>query len=155
MSSSADLSAKRLGERAESAVIEAIDELEPVSDSDAEHYDAVPSTAVFPSDMVRMVGIAVAEAGIPIEVKTTVPRISTGSRGRFYLRRKQHRRLSEEGGCYLLAVTTTDEREPLAMVLVAARTLSDVIPSWIDGNHRADYAQIAWGRIFSEQEVNC
>jgi hypothetical protein len=154
MSSTTELSPKRLGERAEAAVIEAVDALDPVADSDAEHYDAVPSTALFPSESVRMVGIAVAEAGIPIEVKTTVPRLSTGSRGRFYLRRKQHRRLSEDGGCYLLAVTTPHEREPLAMVLVAARTLNDVISSWIDGNHRADYAQIAWSRVFSEEEVN-
>lgn len=153
MSSSAEPSSKRLGDRAEAAVIEAVDALDPVSDSEAEHYDAVPSTALFPSDSVRMVGIAVAEVGVPVEVKTTIPRLSTGCRGRFYLRRKQHRLLSEDGGCYLLAVTTPHEREPFAMVLVAARTLDDVIPSWIDGKHRADYAQISWGRVFSEEEV--
>lgn len=152
MGSAAGDSSKQLGERAEAAIIEQVDSLDPVPDTHAEHYDAVPMAAIFPST-VPMVGIAVVGAGRPVEIKTTVPRLSDGERGRLYLRRQQHQSLVDDAGCYLLAVTTPHDREPLAMKLLAARTLGDLISSWIEPENRADYAQISWGRIFDREDI--
>jgi hypothetical protein len=144
---------KQLGERAEAAVIEAFDQLEPVADSEAEHYDAVPARAFGPTERCPFYRLAVLEAGIPVEIKTTIPRLSTGHRGRFYLREKQHDQLVEDGGAYLFAVTEPHQRDPIAFKIVSARTCNDLIPSWIDAGDRADYSQITWTNVFHPNEV--
>jgi len=145
-------SSKRLGERAEATIIQRVDALDPIPDTEAEHYDAVPMAAIYPST-VPMVGIAVVGAGRPVEIKTTMPRLSDGDRGRLYLRREQHENLVDDAGCYLLAVTAPHDRDPLAMKLLPAVVLGDIISSWIEPDDRADYAQISWGRIFDEEEI--
>ena len=145
-------SSKQLGERGEAAVIAHVDGLDPVGDSVAEHFDAQPTVALWPSE-IPMVGIAVVEAGRPIEIKTTIPELSSQDRGRFYLRRQQHQRLVEDGACYLFAVTSPHDREPLAMKIVPAVSVETVISSWIDAGDRLDYAQVSWSNIFDEDEI--
>jgi len=39
------------------------------------------------------------------------------------------------------------------MKLLPAVVLGDIISSWIEPDDRADYAQISWGRIFDEEEI--
>jgi len=50
-------SSKHLGDRAVAAIIQHVDGLEPVGDSDAEHFDAEPTVALWSSE-IPMVGIA-------------------------------------------------------------------------------------------------
>lgn len=144
----------RLGDRAESAVIESVDGLEYVPDSEGEHYDAEPVTAIGPSDELDFAGIAVLERGVPIEIKSCIPRLSSGQRGRFYLRRGQHDRLADDGGIYLFAVVSPHDREPITCKVAAALSVEDVIPSWRDaGAGRQQYSQISWPSIFDVSEV--
>lgn len=145
-------SSKQLGERGEAAVIDHVAGLDPVADSVAEHIDAEPAVALWPSD-IPMAGIAVVEAGRGVEIKTTIPELSSEERGRFYLRRQQHRRLVDDGACYLFAVTRPHQRDPLSMMLVAATSVDDVISSWIECDGRATYAQVSWSRIFDEDQL--
>jgi hypothetical protein len=153
MSKAERSSSKVAGERAEGAVIQAVDGLEPVSDQEAEHFDAVPSTAIAPCDAVPFAGIAVLERGVPVEIKSCIPRLSSGERGRFYLREEQHEQLVDDGGVYLFAVVTPHDREPIAMKVAAARSVGDVVPSWIEGGDRPDFGQIALSRVFHPDEV--
>ncbi|MEA1931194.1 MAG: hypothetical protein U9O06_06570 [Euryarchaeota archaeon] len=154
MSGASRETSKQLGDRAETEVIAYVDELEYVADQEAEHFDAVPSRARYPSEQVRFAGIAVIEQDRPVEIKTCIPRLSSGQRGRFYLRRGQHDRLVEAGGCYLFAVTTPHQREPIACKVAAARTVTDVIPSWRDaGDGRQQCSQLSLSRIFDPNEI--
>lgn len=154
-SSTFPTSSKQAGERGEAAVIEAVDELAPVSDSVAEHYDAVSKTAIGASRELPFAGIALVERDIPIEIKTCIPRLTSGQRGRFYLRREQHDSLAEDGGLYLFAVVKPHAREPLAMKVAPARSVGDVVPSWrAAGEDRYTCAQVSWGRVFRASEVS-
>lgn len=153
MSQAQSPSSKHAGERAEAAVIQAIDELAPVDDQEAEHYDAEPVTAIAPSEEIRFAGMAVLERAVPVEIKSCIPRLSSGQWGRFYLRENQHQRLVEDGGVYLFAVVTPHEREPIALKVAAARTVDGVVPSWIDAGERETYAQVSLSRVFKPDEV--
>lgn len=146
--------ARRRGDRAVTEIIPRVDGLRHVPDKEAEHYDVEAERAIFPTEAVTFVGICVLGAGSIIEVKSCIPRLTSGQRGKFYLRRGQHEQLVEEGGYYLFAVVSPHDREPIAMIAVAATTVDDVIPSWRDGGDgRQDCSQISWSRIFDVQEV--
>lgn len=151
----ARVSSKSAGDRSEGAVIEAVDELEHVPDLEAEHYDAVTTTVLVPSETVSFAGICVLERGTVVEIKSVMVVYGDGQRGRFYLRQEQHRELLSRGGSYLFAVCAPrPDREVLALKVVPASLVDELIPSWLDGGEgRADYAQIAWSRVFDPDEV--
>lgn len=151
---STSMCSKRAGDRAEAAVIDTVRDLAPVSDTEAEHYDAEPVTAIGPSDELHFAGINVIESGTPVEIKTCIPRLSSGSRGRFNLRRQQHERLVEDGATYLFAVVEPNTRDPISMKVAAATSVDDVIGSWMDGGEdRGDYAQVRLSNVFEPSEV--
>lgn len=149
------VSSKRAGENAEAAVLESVDGLAYVPDGESERIDARAETLVEPSRTLPFVGICVLEAGSPVEIKSAIPRLASGQRGRFYLRREQHEGLRDAGGSYLFAVCEPRPgREPVAMKVVPATIVDDAVTSWRSGgNDRPSCAQIAWSRIFDPSEV--
>lgn len=159
MSSSADSGSeslarsRQLGDRTAAAVYQRVDALEHVPDREAEWYDARPETAVWPST-VPLVGMAVVEAGRPVEIKSCVRDLGD-QRGRIYLRRDQHRQLVDAGAVYLFAIVDDRDREPVAAKIFPATVVDDVIPAWRDaGDGRQDCSQISWARFFDPDEVS-
>jgi len=157
MSSDTLAAAKRAGHNAEHHVLDAVDELEPQSGE--EHWDAIAETAVFPRDDLPFAGLCVVEAGLPVEIKSTmVVQTSVQRRGRFKLRESQHEALVERSGVYLFVVCEPrPDRRPLAMKIVPARSvggLVDATASWrdeLDGRGRK--AQLTWTNLFDPTEV--
>jgi len=149
------VSSKRAGENAEAAVLEAVAGLAYVPDDESEHIDARAETLVEPSRTLPFVGICLLEVGTAVEIKSAIPRLASGQRGRFYLRREQHEGLRGAGGSYLFAVCEPRPgREPVAMKIVPATVVDDAITSWRSGgDDRPSCAQISWSRIFDPSEV--
>ncbi|WP_018259359.1 hypothetical protein [Halomicrobium katesii] len=130
--------------------------LQLVPDEVEEHYDAVATTALSPTIEIPFVGLCVLERGTVVEIKSTIVTYADGRRGRFKIRRSQHEALLEIGGVYLFAVCRDlPDRPPVALKIVPATTVDDVIHSWIDSSGtRSDYAQISWGSVFDAAEVD-
>ncbi|WP_281195806.1 hypothetical protein [Halorubrum sp. F4] len=149
--------AKRAGHNAEHHVLEAVDALEAAAGE--QHWDAVAETAVFPSDELPFAGTCVVEAGLPVEIKSTmVVQTTVQRRGRFKLREQQHDALVEECGVYCFVVCEPrPARKPLAMKIVPARSVGDLVDdhtSWRDERDgRGPKTQIVWSRIFDPAEV--
>ena len=152
---SGPVSSKRAGENAEAAVLEAVDGLAYVPDTETEHVDARAETLVVPSRSLPFVGICLLEVGSLVEIKSAIPRLASGRRGRFYLRREQHELLRDAGGSYLFAVCEPRPgREPVAMKVVPATVVDDAITAWRSGgDDRPECSQVAWSRIFYPSEV--
>ena len=155
MSSQSKISAKQGGENAESAVIQTVTELEYLDDTEDVHADARAATVIVPSPELPTVALPVVEIGTLVEIKSVmVVYGESQTRGRYYLRQQQHDHLLENGAVYLFAVCVpTPARPVIAMKLVPATIVGDLVSSWIDGGERADYAQLAWSRIFDLTEV--
>ena len=147
--------ARRLGDRAEGAVIELLPWLRYVSDETAEHYDAVARDS---TDVVN--------EGDPVEIKSVAVRLASGSPGRFNVRRTQHEALLEVGGWYLFVVCTPNqERGVLAYEFVPAAVVDEeLIPTagagddsvslwWDGGDGREEYRQITWTAVFDKEDV--
>ena len=153
--STRSLSSKRAGDRAESNVIHAVPSLTHLPDSEVEHADARVETTISPSETLPMVGLALVERGMLVEIKSAMVRLESGGTGRFYLRRDQHRKIVDDAGVYLFAVCEpTPDRSVLALKFVPATSLDDVVSSWRNaGADRPDYTQLRWGRIFDSDEI--
>ncbi|ELZ45258.1 hypothetical protein C463_06542 [Halorubrum californiense DSM 19288] len=149
--------AKRAGHNAGHHVLDRIDALEPASGE--QHWDAVAETALWPSDDLPMAGLCVVEAGLPVEIRSTmVVHTARQRRGRFKLREGQHEALVERSGVYLFVVCVPrPSKDPLAMKIVPARSvggLVDANASWreeLDGRGRK--AQLTWTNVFDAAEV--
>ncbi|ELZ54510.1 MULTISPECIES: hypothetical protein [Halorubrum] len=154
-SSRGPVSSKRAGEDAEAAVLEAVDGLAYVPDDETEHVDARVESLVEPSSTLPFVGICLLESETPVEIKSSIPRLASGQRGRFYLRREQHELLRDGGGSYLFAVyEPRPGREPVAMKIVPATIVDGAVTSWRSGGtDRPACAQVSWSRIFDPSEV--
>ena len=155
MSSQVRISAKHGGENAEAAVIQTVSELEYLDDLEDIHADARATTVIVPSPELPTVALPVVEIGALVEIKSAmVVYGESQSRGRYYLRQQQHEHLLEKGAIYLFAVCApTPSRPVIAMKLVPATIVDDLVSSWIDAGDRADYAQLAWSRIFDPSEI--
>jgi hypothetical protein len=141
------------GEESERHVAAAIPELGLVPDDVVEWYDAVATSAFFPSATLPMVGLCVVARGTVVEIKSTQRRLSAQRRGRFYVRPEQHDRLVAAGGVYVFAVVDED-REPLALKVVPATTFEALLPGWRSGGDgRSDYQQVAWSKLFATSAV--
>lgn len=153
--SAQSVDSRRLGRSSQSAAIETVDGIEPVPDEVAIHHDARAIDRITPSPSLPIVGRVEIEPGTPIEIKSAaVVATADQKRGRFYLRREQHEKLIEQGAVYLMVVSTSDpSREVLAAKIVDAREIDDLVPSWIDGGDRADFAQITWSRVIEPSLV--
>lgn len=141
------VSPKQSGERVEGDVIQAVDGLRWVPDTEDVHVDAETTSAIWSSDRVRLAGVCVVEDGVAVEIKSASVRLSSGKRGRFYIRREQHEQLLKRSGFYLLAIYAPSSFDLLAMVLVPAGIVDDRLSAWIEVDDRATYAQPTWSRI--------
>ena len=149
------LSSRKAGENAESAVLEVVAELEYVPDTEARHYDARATTLVTPSETVLFAGICLLEAGTVVEIKTVMAVYGENqTRGRYYLRKGQHEALLDAAGVYLFAVCEpTPDRDVIALKVVPASLVDELIHSWIQSDDRPDYAQLTWSNVFNPSEV--
>jgi hypothetical protein len=138
-------------------VIQRVDALRYISDQTAEHYDAVVDGLLAPSADVPFIGIAVLEDGTSVEIKAAQRRLASGQRGRFYIRERQHGRLVDDAGAYLLAVYDPREHRVLAMTALAATTLGGALPDgWtaVDGDRvEQGYRQLSWSRAIDPDRV--
>ncbi|WP_255149796.1 hypothetical protein [Halorarius halobius] len=160
MSSSLETtSSVRAGNNAESAVIQSIPELEYVPGDEPGIPDARVSTVLSPSPRLPFVGVCVLEKGTDVEIKSAAAVVNqTQRRGRFNLRKRQHDSLLERAGSYLFAVCEPrPERPVIAMKIVPATIVNDVVGSWIpiedDSRSEVAYAQLTWTAIFDVSEV--
>lgn len=152
-SGQARISPKRGGENAAAAVIQSVPQLEHVPDTEAEWYDARVQEYLVASEDIPMVGRCLLDPETAVEIKSAmVVATANQSRGRFYLRRRQHEQLVQAGAVYLFVVCeSTPTRDPIAMRVVAARDVDELVASWIgvDGDRAEQaYAQLAWSRVF-------
>lgn len=148
---------KAAGETVEKAVCnDHAPNLGLVPDDVAEHYDAVAKTAIEPSTELPFVGMCVLERGTLVEVKSVMAIYASGEKGRFNIRPTQHKSLLAAGGSYLFAVCkSTPDRDILAMKIVPATIVDDLLPDWFHGGDgRSDYTQLAWSNLFSAEEVD-
>jgi len=145
---------KAAGEMTEFAVDRILPSIRLIPDDIEMHYDAVATSAFFPGDLVSMLECISVQRGTVIEIKSTIRRLTSGQRGRFYLRPDQHASLVEADGVYAFAVCTDDERDILALKIVPAEIVDELVSSWIDpGPTRSNYAQLSWSNIFDVREV--
>lgn len=157
MSSETLAAAKRAGHNAEHHVFDAVGALEPTSGE--EHWDAIAETAIWPSEELPFNGLCVVEAGLPVEIKSTmVVQTVVQRRGRFKLRQQQHETLVECRGVYIFVVCEPrPDRRPLAMKVVPARTAGGLVESnasWRDElDGRGPKAQLTWSNVFDVGEV--
>lgn len=154
-SASRGISPKHGGSRAEDSVLDLVTELRFVPDTEGLHYDAVVDELLCPSKQLPFVGLCLLEVETVVEIKSVMVVIGEGQDpGRFYLRKGQHEDLVSEAGVYLFAVCEpTPQRAVIAMKVVAATSVDDVVSTWIQCDGRATYAQVSWKRVFSESEV--
>lgn len=145
---------RQLGDTSETAVIEAVDELEYVPETE-DRIDARMRCVFTPGSEVDASGLLVVEKGTPVEIKSCAAVIGEEqARGRWYLRRDQHEYLKENDGLYLFAVSEPHSRDVIAATIVAPNAVEqELISSWIECDEREPYAQIAWSRIFDVSEI--
>lgn len=148
-------SPKHAGEIAAGAVLEEVPALENVPDADAEFYDAVAAVEIQPTDKLRLSSDRPPRDGDHVEIKSAMIRVTeTQQRGRFNLRRDQHRRLVEDGAYYLFAVCEpTPSRDVIAMDVRSAAAIESVIPSWREIDGRESYTQLAWTNVLDPEEI--
>lgn len=156
-SGTATPSPKRAGENAEANVLDRVPELRYVSDRTAEWHDAEVETLFEPPhDAVTFYGINLLAVGTEIEIKAAQFRYASGQRGRWYIRKRQHERLLAEGGAYLLAVYDPRTGDVLAMAVVPASLIDELLPDgWTPRRDRAEegYNQLGWARVLDPEEV--
>lgn len=160
MSSQATLAVnKAAGNAVETAVTDGhVPELGRVPDDVAQFYDAVATSAIWPSTTLPFESMCVLERGTLVEIKSVIAIYATGSRGRFYFRKGQHEKLLAAGSVYLFAVCKDSPERPVHALKVVPATIVDGIlgdDPWLDGGvGRPDYAQLAWSNLFDIEEVD-
>lgn len=151
-------SPKDSGETVEGNVVQITDELRYVPETEARWCDARVVGLLEPSTEVPFIGINLLQADDPVEIKAAQVRLTSGQRGRFYIRRGQHRTLVQEGGAYLLAVyVPRPGHEVLAKVVIPATILDELLPDgWteVDRDGRTEgYRQVSWSRVIEPETV--
>jgi hypothetical protein len=149
---------KAAGEAVEAEVIQRVPCLEYVGDHTAEWHDARVSTLLDDSGPVQMGVVPLLERDTRVEIKAAQRRLTSGQRGRYYIRERQHERLVNDGAAYLFAVYDPRSTEVLAMLATPATVVDDVLPDgWtsVDGDRaEAGYRQLAWSRLLDPSEVD-
>ncbi|WP_197540033.1 hypothetical protein [Halostagnicola larsenii] len=156
MSIQESICSKRGGENAASEVIQAIPEIEHVGDDVDVHIDARALAAIEADDLLQIAdSLSIIESGTDLEIKSAmVVYGESQTRGRYYLREGQHEYLLGQDAVYLFAVCEPNpSRSIIAMKMVPAAEVDELVSSWIEAGDRPDYAQIAWSRIFDPEEI--
>jgi len=151
---------RQAGDRSESVVLEHVDQLRYVPDTESPHYDATAEGLIEPSSELPFVGIVVLEPETQVEIKSvSVVYGQRQRRGRFQLRRGQHEKLLEHGGVYLFAVCAPHDRELIVAKVVPATQVDHLISVITDGWRSAgegrseEYVQFSWARVFDPAEI--
>ncbi|WP_132060222.1 hypothetical protein [Halorussus amylolyticus] len=151
-------SSKRSGELVEAEVVELVPELTYVSDREAEWHDARVTALLEPSEDITFCSINLLATGVPVEIKAAQFRLASGRSGRFFIRQRQHQRLLNANGAYLLAVYDPRGHHVLAMAVIPASILDEVLPDgWTEVHgDRAErgYRQLAWSRVLDSETVD-
>lgn len=122
--------------------------LERVEDEDPDWFDAQ-----FTAELEGAFGTIV-PADTVVEVKSC--RLEyRNRRGRWWIRRRNHERLLDEGGEYVLSVYRSSTAEVLRQALVSAVTVDAIVDGdWWDagagGNEAEEYVQLPWSTVFEE-----
>jgi len=141
---------KQIGDRLESEVIQLVPGLEWVSDREDQHIDAVTTEAVWPSDQLHLGGICVLEPETRVEIKSAAVRLTSGQRGRFYVRKHQHKKLlSDGGGVYLLAIYAPASYDVICLAGVPATIVDSRLSSWRDLDRGETYTQVSWSSVIN------
>ncbi|MWG33130.1 hypothetical protein [Halomarina oriensis] len=148
---------KAIGETVEAVAVQEVENLTFVPDREAQWHDAVVEGVLCPRVAdIGFVGIPLLESGTAVEIKGA--QLTSGAaRGRWFIRQRQHERLVEERGAYLLCVHDRRGEELLAMAVILASTLEGLLPDgWtsVDGDRSEQgYRQLAWSRVFDPEDV--
>lgn len=159
MSRSEPRTPKQSGEAIEALVLERVDGLAPATDADRQGFDAVADATLCPRTTNVRFATPVVEAGTEVEIKACQTRLASGSRGRWYLRERQHERLLATGGAYLLVVyaPTFPRHEVRGMALVPASLIDELLPDgWVavEGDRaETGYRQLSWSRVLESGDV--
>jgi hypothetical protein len=126
--------------------------LELVDDEVAEWHDArVDEEIPVPRDPSAWVA-----EGTLVEIKSCVPRLED-RRGRWWLRRRNHKRLLQAEGEYILTVFDRDAEEIVAMRMVPAALVDAKISRWwacgAGGQAATEQHQLPWSEIFTEDDL--
>ena len=156
--------AKRIGVDVEDLVIEAVDELERAEDQQA-HHDAETVALITPSsvDGLTLGSIPLVETETEVEIKAARLRTESAGtpRGRWFFKGRddgQHAALLDSAAMYLLAVydeDDEDEREVVAMVLLPATIVDDLLRGrWYD-SHRCEgkVAKLTWSALVDPDQL--
>jgi len=141
-------SPKQRGSAVEGAIIQKVPEL---THATADHWDAITTAAVHDIETFQDLDV---DRDTEIEIKSAAVVISGDRCGRFYLREQQHEALLEKDGWYLFTVAPPHDIEPLAMRLVPARIVDEMIDTWVIVEDRAPFKQFAWSQFIEPSEVN-
>jgi len=154
---------KAAGESVEANVVQRVDQLAYVTDREAQWCDARVDALLDPgtTDAVIFRGINLLATGTHVEIKSAQRRLASGSRGRIFVRERQHQRLLEENAAYLVAVYDPRpgrDQRVLAMAVIPASLLDEVLPDgWtnVDDDDRGEqgYRQLAWSRIIAPSDL--
>jgi hypothetical protein len=145
-----------LGERAERFVADAWETVRLVPDVAVGWYDAVTVDAV-----EREPAGTVTERGVPIEVKSCTREVSGGARrqrGRFWVKRSNHRRLLAADGEYALVLFSDDGTRVLRFGRFPASEVDEWLAGqswWKAGPGRGYGTQFCWSRVWSPEFVDC
>ncbi|MXR20772.1 hypothetical protein [Halobacterium bonnevillei] len=154
--SRARASSKAAGEAIEAEVLQAVDALAYVGDSDAEWHDARVNGLLDGTD-TRLGSTPLLANGTPVEIKAAQRRLNSGQRGRYFIRQRQHDRLVAEAAAYLFAVYDPRQQRVLALLAVPASIVDELLPAgWTavdDDRAEEGYRQLAWSRLFDPETV--
>lgn len=163
---------KAIGELVEDVVVDAVDGIDPVDEADDYWHDAVSTGPIGARADLATAGLDLDDVddGTPIEIKGARYRISEGTGeaiGRFYIRQKQHGKLLDAGGVYLLAVYRPTQGvegdfdlELAGLVVASANVVETTRNSWYELDRRETYTQVRWadfpfnGELASETKVS-
>lgn len=151
-------SSKAAGDAIEAEVIQHVPELAYVGEETARWHDARTEGVLAASETLTFDNVLALADGTPVEIKAAQRRLNSGQRGRYYIRRRQHDRLVDEGAAYLFAVYDPRSEDVLAMHVSPAAAVDELLPDgWtdVDDEDRREqgYRQLAWSNLFDPDTV--
>lgn len=157
---------KDAGELVASNVVGIVPQVDAVPDSTAEWYDAIVVEAIEPSLGLSLIDLDVVDVDVPVEIKAAQLRLASSQRGRFFVRKRQHERLVDEGGVYLFAPYVPNGALPVRALAIATAEHVDALlaecqdgdtgDGWVDmGARRCEvgYRQLTWSNVLDPRIV--
>jgi hypothetical protein len=154
MSSTTIPTPRESGEHVEHNIVERFDPIDPVPEA-LDRFDAVASRPIGPDEVPMRTCLV--DRGSELEVKACQGRTSSGKRGRWLFRVRQHHQLLEACGYYVLAVYDPKPGHPIReVVIVPAAIVDELLGEWTSiGADRAEVAttKLSWSRVIDPRRV--